>query len=41
MLLLHLFAPKNKYKERFTRELSSPTGDLITLTKLQMALGVY
>ena len=29
----------NKYNERLTRELSSPTGDLFTLAKLQMALG--
>ena len=38
MLLSNVFTLK-KNEERLTRELSSPTGDLITLTKLQMALG--
>ena len=38
MLLLNAFT-LNKNNERLTRELSSPTGDLITLTKLQVALG--
>ena len=39
MLLLNVFT-LDKNNERLTRELSSPTGDLITLTKLQVALGV-
>ena len=39
MLLLNVFT-LDKNNERLTRELSSPTGDLITLTKLQGAFGV-
>ena len=38
MLLLHLLT-LNKNNERLTRQLSSPTGDLITLTKVKVALG--
>ena len=38
---LHLFTLNNKKTERLTKVLSSPTGDLVTLSKLRTALGAY
>ena len=40
MLPLNLFT-LNKNDERLTGELSSPSEDLVTLTKLQVALGAW